>query len=52
MKELGNGFSYISNEKGATMSHQLSWSQYVELLPIKDKNKLLYYYINKQIIML
>ena len=25
------------------MAHQLSWSQYVELLSIKDKNKLLYY---------
>ena len=52
MKESGNGFSYISNEKGAPLEHQLSWSQYVELLPIKDKNKLLYYYINKQILML
>lgn len=30
-------------EKGAPIAHQLSWSHYVELLPIKDKNKLDYY---------
>lgn len=30
-------------EKGATMSHQLSWSHYVELLPIKNINEINYY---------
>ena len=30
-------------EKGAPMAHQLSWSHYVELLPIKNINELLYY---------
>ena len=36
-------------EKGATLSHQLSWSHYVELLPIKDINKI-NYYINQILI--
>lgn len=36
-------------EKGATQSHQLSWSHYVELLPIKDINKI-NYYINQILI--
>ena len=30
-------------KKGATLSHQLTWSHYVELIPIKDINKLNYY---------
>ena len=30
-------------EKGATLSHQLSWSHYVELLPIKNINEVNYY---------
>ena len=34
---------YIVIQKGATMSHQLSWSHYVELLPFKDINKIKYY---------
>ena len=34
---------YWMIEKGAPMSHQLSWSHYVELLPIKDVNKFMYY---------
>ena len=34
---------YWMIEKGAPMAHQLSWSHYVELLPIKDTNKIMYY---------
>ena len=34
---------YLLIEKGATMSHQLSWSHYVELLPIKDVIEINYY---------
>ena len=30
-------------EKGATLSHQLSWSHYVELFPIKNINEVNYY---------
>ncbi len=30
-------------EKGAPLAHQLSWSHYVELLPIKDNNRFNYY---------
>ena len=30
-------------EKGATLSHQLSWSHYVELLPIKNIDEINYY---------
>ena len=33
-------------EKGAPLAHQLSWSHYVELLPLKDINQVIYY-INK-----
>ena len=40
MKQFYNLFS---NEKVATVSQQLSWSHYTELLPIKDKTKLMYY---------
>ena len=40
MKQFYNMFS---SKKVSTMSTQLSWSHYTELLPIKDKNKLLYY---------
>ena len=42
MKQFYNVFS---NEKVSTLSTQLSWSHYTELLPIKDINKL-YYYLN------
>ena len=40
MKQFYNVFS---NGKVSTLSTQLSWSHYIELLPIKDFNKLLYY---------
>ena len=30
-------------QKGAPIAHQLSWSHYVELIPIKDINIILYY---------
>ena len=33
----------FSNEKIAPLAQQLSWSHYIELLPIKDDNKILYY---------
>ena len=33
----------FNNEKVSTLSTQLTWSHYTELLPIKNKNKLLYY---------
>ena len=51
--ELGKGYNvtnlkryrqfYILIQKGAPMAHQLSWSQYVELLPIKDMPKVMFY---------
>lgn len=51
--ELGKGYNvtnlkryrqfYILIQKGATLAHQLSWSQYVELLPIKDMPKVMFY---------
>lgn len=34
---------YVMIEKGATLSHQLSWSHYVELLPYNNLNKISYY---------
>ena len=34
---------YLLIEKGALLAHQLSWSHYVELLPIKDINEVNYY---------
>ena len=34
---------YILIQKGAPMAHQLSWSQYVELLSIKDMPKVMFY---------
>ena len=51
--ELGKGYNvtnlkryrqfYLLIQKGAPMAHQLSWSQYVELLPIKDMPKVIFY---------
>ena len=40
MKQFYNVFS---NKKVSTLSTQLSWSHYTELLPIKDENEMLYY---------
>ena len=34
---------YLMIEKGALMGHQLSWSHYRELIPLKDINKINYY---------
>jgi predicted nuclease of restriction endonuclease-like (RecB) superfamily len=34
---------YFLIEKGATLSHQLLWSQYVEILPLKDIDIINYY---------
>ena len=34
---------YWMIEKGAPLAHQLSWSHYVELIPIKDINIIIYY---------
>ena len=36
-------YNVFCNEKVSTMSTQLSWSHYTELLPIKDISQLLYY---------
>ena len=36
-------YSIFNNEKVSPFATQLAWSHYVELLPIKDYNKLLYY---------
>ncbi len=36
-------YMLFSNEKIAPLAQQLSWSHYIELLPIKDDNKILYY---------
>lgn len=51
--ELGKGYGvtslkrfrqfYLMIEKGAPVAHLLTWSHYVELLTIKDINKLMYY---------
>lgn len=51
--ELGKGYGvtslkrfrqfYLMVEKGAPLAHLLTWSHYVELLTIKDINKLRYY---------
>lgn len=34
---------YLLIEKGAPLGHQLTWSHYRELLPIKDLNEIIYY---------
>ena len=36
-------YTVFNNEKVSPFATQLAWSHYVELLPIKDDNKLLYY---------
>ena len=36
-------YNLFSNEKVSTMSTQLTWSHYTELLPMKDESKLIYY---------
>ena len=36
-------YTIFRDEKVSTLSTQLSWSHYIELLPIKDINQLLYY---------
>lgn len=51
--ELGKGYTitslkrmrkyYITIQKGATLSHQLTWSHYVEILKFDDINKINYY---------
>ena len=51
--ELGKGYNvtnlkryrqfYILIQKGATLSHQLSWSYYSELMPLKNINVINYY---------
>ena len=51
--ELGKGFTssslkrmrkfYIIIEKGATLSHQLTWSHYIELLKLCNINQINYY---------
>ena len=51
--ELGKGYNtstlkrmrkfYFNIEKGATVSHQLTWSHYTELLPINNIDEINYY---------
>ena len=51
--ELGKGYTssalkrmrqfYMMIQKGAAMSHQLSWSHYVELLPLNNCDQFIYY---------
>jgi len=36
-------YNIFKDEKVSTMSTQLSWSHYAELLPLKNKNELIYY---------
>ena len=45
-------YNVFNNSKVSTMSTQLSWSHYTELLPIKNEHEMLYYLnlcINKHI---
>ncbi len=52
-EELGKGYTisslkrmrqfYLIVGKGATMSHQLTWSHYIEILKFEDINKINYY---------
>ncbi len=58
VKELGKGYTftalsrmrqfYLLSEKIATVSQQLSWSHYCELLSIKDINEINYYIITTE----
>ena len=51
--ELGKGYTvsnlkrfrqfYLLVIKGATLSHQLTWSYYQEIIVLKDYNEILYY---------
>ena len=51
--ELGNGYNtaslrrmrqfYLTIKKSATLSHLLTWSHYVELLPLTNVNEINYY---------
>ncbi len=41
LKRMRQFFNII--EKGAPMAHLLTWSHYIELLPLKDINKINYY---------
>ncbi len=51
--ELGKGYNisslkrmrqfYVLIEKGATLSHQLTWSHYIEIIPFNSINKINYY---------
>ena len=52
-RELGKGYNlsslkrmrqfYLIIRKGATLSHQLSWSHYIELITVNYVNKINYY---------
>ena len=53
MEEFGKGYDisnlkrmrmlYLCFQKGGTVCHQLSWSHYRTILPIKNENKRNYY---------
>ncbi len=43
LRRMRQFFKMFNNEKWSPLATKLTWSHYTELLPIKDKNKLLYY---------
>ena len=43
LRRIKQYYKTFSDEKWSTVSTKLTWSQYVELLPIKNENKLWYY---------
>lgn len=43
LRRIRQFYSTFQNEKWSPLATKLTWSHYVELLPIKDKNKLIYY---------
>ena len=43
LRRIRQFYNIFSNEKWSTMSTILTWSHYVELLPLKDINKISYY---------
>jgi len=43
LRRIRQFYSTFQNEKWSPIATKLTWSHYVELLPIKDGNKLMYY---------
>jgi len=44
LRRMRQFYKKFHAEKWSTMSTKISWSHYTELLPITDKNEMLYYY--------